>query len=450
MAIMNIFEMTTRFPRVLLLALATLALSLTQTLPMHGQTNIGPPFTVPGEDRPVRVIQGRITGTVSLTADTIYVLRGAVFVGDGGVMNIAPGTLIAGELATLGTLIVERGGRIHAVGTASAPIVFTSDQPVGMRNRGDWGGLIINGRAPLNVPGGVAIGEGDTGEYGGNDPDDDSGILRYVRVEFAGIEFSPDNELNGIAFQGVGRGTELDYIQVKMNRDDGVEFFGGTVDIRHTVLTAIRDDSLDWTFGWTGRVQYLIVQQRGDDADMGVEADNNDINNNLLPRANPTIYNMTLVGDPSHRYGTESNIGMILRRGTAATIRNTIVMGFKSWGLDINGSASAAQAESGALTVRHSIFFGNGQTKGGAQFSPAAVPFMNDPSILVADPGLADPYNLEAPNFRPAHIATPAGGQHAFAVPPNDGFFEVAPFIGALSPDPALDWTQGWTDYALQ
>src|SRR5690606_543371 len=258
MHITSTFLTSSRAARALLSGLAAMALSLTQTLPMQGQANIGPPFTVPGEPLPVRVIQGRIHGTVTLTADTVYVLRGAVFVADGGVMNIAPGTTIAGELATLGTLIVERGGRINAVGTPDAPIVFTSDQPIGMRNRGDWGGLIINGRAPLNVPGGVAIGEGDTGEYGGDDPDDDSGILRYVRVEFAGIEFSPDNELNGIAFQGVGRGTEVDYVQVKMNRDDGVEFFGGTVDVRHVVLTAIRDDSLDWTFGWTGRVQYLI------------------------------------------------------------------------------------------------------------------------------------------------------------------------------------------------
>ena len=444
------FPTPARATRACILVAAMAVLTASHGVTILGQQNIGPAFSVPGESRPVRVIQGRITSTVTLTADTIYVLRGAVFVADGGVMHIEAGTLIAGELATLGTLIVERGGRLNAVGTATAPIVFTSDQPVGTRNRGDWGGLIINGRAPVNVPGGVAIGEGDTGEYGGDDPDDNSGILRYVRVEFAGIEFSPDNELNGIAFQGVGRGTEVDYVQVKMNRDDGVEFFGGTVDIKHAVLTAIRDDSLDWTFGWIGRVQYLIAQQRGDDADMGIEADNNDINNNLLPRANPTIYNMTLVGDPTTRFGNESNIGMVLRRGTATTIRNAIVMGFKGWGLDISGSASIAQGQEGALTIRHSIFFGNGQTRAGAQFSPSSVPFMNDASVQVVDPGLVDPFNLEVPDFRPAGLATPAGGQLAPAVPPNDGFFEYAPFIGALSPDPSLDWTAGWTDYSLQ
>ncbi len=442
-------SLSIRFLRGAVLGVAIAALAATHHAALEGQTVIGPSYTVPGVDKPVRVIQGRIAGTLDLTNDHYYVLRGAVFVQDGGVLNVQAGTTIAGELATLGTLVVERGGRINAVGTAAQPIVFTSDQAIGNRNRGDWGGLIINGRAPLNVPGGVAIGEGDTGEYGGNDPNDSSGILRYVRVEFAGIEFSPDNELNGIAFQGVGRGTEVDYVQVKMNRDDGVEFFGGTVDAKHVVLNAIRDDSLDWTFGWTGRVQFLVVQQRGDDADMGVEADNNDINNNLLPRANPTIYNMTLVGDPTRTYGNESNIGLLLRRGTAATIRNTVVMGFKSWGLDINGSASVAEAQAGALTVRNSIFFGNGITRAGDQFSASSLPFVNDSTIRVVDPGLIDPFNLDTPDFRPAPGSV-ASGQLAPAVPPNDGFFEVTTFIGAVSPDPDQDWTRGWTDFTLR
>jgi hypothetical protein len=436
--------------RALGLTLAVATLALTQHAALQGQTIIGPAYTVPGVDKPIRIIQGRLSTTLNLTNDHYYVLRGAVFVAEGGVLNIQAGTTVAGELATLGTLVVERGGRLNALGTATQPVVMTSDQAIGNRNRGDWGGLIINGRAPLNVPGGIAIGEGDTGEYGGNDPNDSSGILRYLRVEFAGIEFSPDNELNGIAFQGVGRGTTVDYVQVKMNRDDGVEFFGGTVDIKHVVLNAIRDDSLDWTFGWIGRVQYLVAQQRGDDADMGIEADNNDINNNLLPRANPTIYNMTLVGDPTTTFGNESNIGMILRRGTATTIRNAIVMGFKSWGLDINGTASIAEAQAGTLTVRNSIFFNNGSLRAGAQYSPASVPFMTDPSLRIGDPGLIDPYNLAAPNFRPASTATLAGGQLAPAIPPNDGFFDVTTFIGAFSPDPEQDWTRGWTDYTLR
>jgi hypothetical protein len=166
-------------------------------------------------------------------------------------------------------LIVERGGRLNAIGTREQPIVMTSDQPVGSRGRGDWGGLIINGRAPVNLAGGLGTGEGDTGVYGGTDENDNSGTLRYVRVEFSGIEFSPDNELNGIAFQGVGRGTTVDYAQAHMSRDDAMEWFGGTVDVKHLVLSNAADDGFDWTFGYRGRAQFVVLTQRGDDADNG-------------------------------------------------------------------------------------------------------------------------------------------------------------------------------------
>ena len=153
---------------------------------------------------------------------------------------------------------------------------------------------------------------GDTGEYGGTDPEDSSGILRYVRVEFAGIEFSPDNELNGIAFQGVGSGTVVDYVQVHFNQDDGIEFFGGTVNAKHLYCTGIRDDSFDWTDGWTGKGQFWVAQQRGDDADNGFEADNNGDDNEANPRSNPTIYNVTLVGGSGRtgkRYGSAATRG---------------------------------------------------------------------------------------------------------------------------------------------
>ena len=231
------------------------------------------------------VVTGEITGVMNWTSNFVYVLRGAVFVKDGGVLNIEAGTLVAGEAGSVGALIVERGGKLNALGTRERPIVFTSDQPPGTRFRGDWGGLIINGRAPTNIPGGEGVGEANTGIYGGDDPDDDSGTLRYVRVEFAGSEFSPDNELNGIAFQGVGRGGRYEYIQVHMNRDDAFEWFGGTADIKYAIASNTGDDSFDWTFGWTGRAQFLAVHQRSDDADWAIEADNNEFNNNLLPRA---------------------------------------------------------------------------------------------------------------------------------------------------------------------
>jgi hypothetical protein len=407
--------------------------------------------TVPGIDRPVVVVRGRIATDTTWQAQFYYVLRGAVFVERGATLTIEAGTTTVGELATTGTLVVARGARIVAVGTPAAPIVFTSDQPVGERARGDWGGLIISGLAPINIPGGVGLGEGDTGAYGGTDPNDSSGVLRYVRVEFAGIEFSPDNELNGIAFQGVGRGTIVDHIQVKHNKDDCVEFFGGTVDIRYVLLTSCGDDSLDWTFGWVGRAQFVVVHQSGDDADNGFEADNNANNNDLLPRSAPTIFNATLIGDPDTEEGNESDDGMEIREGTAGIIRNFIVMGFKEFGIDVSNPATLTQWANRGLSLSNGVLFNNGILPGHADFDSDAAPRLSTVSTIVRgrDPGLIDPYNIDRPNYRPAGLPTLAGGQLAPAIPPNDGFFEVTTWIGALSPDPALDWThQGWTDFA--
>lgn len=438
---------TTKILLALLMAASVIAPARVHT---QNQGVIDEPVNVPGIDKPVRVIRGQFTSAVTLESRYYYVLRGAVFVGRGGTLNIQAGTRIVGEFATLGTLVIAQGGRINAVGTASAPIVFTSDQPVGQRGRGDWGGLIINGEAPINIPGGIGLGEGDTGRYGGNNPEDNSGTLRYVRVEHAGIEFSPDNELNGIAFQGTGRGTVVDHVQVSFNKDDGIEMFGGTTDLKHIVLTGIGDDSLDWTFGWSGRAQFVIAHQRGDDADNGIEADNNGNNNDLLPRSNPTLYNLTFVGDPDSDQGGESDDGFLIREGTAGTFRNFIITGFKEYGVNIDHTATIAQATSGALSFGQGIIFNNGLISGRTNLDSAAAPFLGaNPTILVGgsnNPGLVDPYNHASPNYRPAST-TSLAMTLAPAVPPNDGFFEIAQFIGALSSDPAQDWTQGWTSF---
>ncbi len=409
------------------------------------------PTPTPDPEVPaVETVSGTIDSDTTWVAGTVHVLSGAVFVADGATLTIEPGTLIVGESATNGALIVARGGRIVAEGTADAPIVMTSDQPEGERSRGDWGGLIINGSAPLNIPGGTGEGEGDTGEYGGSNPADDSGVLRYVRVEFAGTEFSPDNELNGIAFQGVGNGTEVDFVQVHFNKDDGVEFFGGTVDARHVVSTGIADDSFDWTDGWTGRGQFWIAQQRGDDADQGIEADNNGENNDLTPRSNPTIYNITLIGDPDTDEGDESDIGILLREGTAAEIGNAIVVGFKETGLDIDNAATYANAENGDLVVKNSIFFGNLEAAFDDDSGEDPAPSFSTRDFAAAaeglreeDPMLADPYDHTAPDCRP-EAGSPA--LTGFALPPNDGFFEAVTYIGACAPDD--DWYLGWTTFA--
>lgn len=452
--------MKTWFKSVLAVVGIVAAVAVTLPAPVATQTagTIGNPVTVPGIDKPVRVIRGRFTSDVTLTADTYWVLRGAVFIGaaDGtsrARLTIPAGTRIIGETATRGALIIERGAQIFANGTAAAPIVMTSDQPVGRRFRGDWGGLIINGNAPLNLPGGQGIGEGSTGVYGGTNPADNSGVLRYLRVEFAGIEFSPDNELNGIAFQGVGNGTIVENIQVSWNKDDGIEMFGGTVNIKRVVLTNIGDDNIDWTWGWTGKLQFAVVQQRGDDTDQGIEADNHSTQQNLLPRSAPTIYNITLVGDPTSEIGPESTNGMRLRVGTAGIIRNWIVTGFKGAGIDIRDASTTPGIAAGIFSVTNGILWQNGR---GPNATNASVNWATSATTVAMrthagtrvteeDPLLVAPFNRTAPDWRPlpgspALVRTPA-------VPPNDGFFEVANFLGALGPDLATDWTRGWTYY---
>ena len=419
-----------------------------QALPVAGQ--IAPPVTVPGVSRPVVVVTGEITGSVNWTSDFVYVLRGAVFVRDGAVLTIQAGTLIAGEAGSVGTLIVERGGKLNAFGTREQPVVFTSDQPPGTRSRGDWGGLIINGRAPTNIPGGEGVGEANTGIYGGDDPDDDSGTMRYVRVEFAGSEFSPDNELNGIAFQGVGRGGRYEYIQVHMNRDDAFEWFGGTADIKYAIASNTGDDSFDWTFGWTGRAQFLAVHQRSDDADWAIEADNNEFNNNLLPRANPQIYNWTSCGDPDASEGVEGFRAVLFRRGTAVTFRNFLVAGSRTLGLQIDGAATLEQVTNGTTQIGAGVIWGSA-----TPLHAGTRPFVESgrfPDVRVnVDGGLSpDCFTHESPNFQPVSVATLAGGQLAPIQPPNDGFFEPVTFIGAVPPAPGDDWTRGWTAYPQQ
>ncbi len=420
-----------------------------------------------GIDKQVCVVSGRINSDTTFDTNSYWVLRGAVFVESGATLTLDAGTEVFGEFATNGTLIIDRGARIHSNGTATAPVVFSSDQPIGERARADWGGLIINGDAPLNVPGSTSVGEGDTGTYGGNDPDDDSGHLYYTRVEFAGTEFSPDNELNGISFQGVGRNTEVDHVMVSFNKDDGMEFFGGTVEVKHVICFGIADDSFDWTDGWTGKGQFMVALQSGDDADQGIEADNNADNNTLLPRSNPTLYNLTLLGDPDTDQGSESDTGILLREGTSATIRNFIVHGFKEASVDVDGAETFTQITGTTdtpLTMESGIVYGNCSVSGcDGEFRPdsddatASITTRNWVTgstnvTTTLDPMLVDPFNLSAPDISPAAGSPAITGTVTPALPPaGDDFFDQAPFIGAVGPAGSGHdtWWQGWTSFAL-
>ena len=416
-----------------------------------------PPVNVPGIDKPVIVVTGDVGVNETWTNANYYVLRGAVFVRSGSTLNIAAGTRIVGESGSVGTLIVERGGRLNAIGTQAEPIVFTSDQPIGQRGRGDWGGLIINGRARLNFGSGEAAGEGDTGTYGGTDDNDNSGILRYVRVEFGGIEFSPDNELNGIAFQAVGRGTQVDHVQSHLSRDDAMEWFGGSVDGKYLVMSGAADDSLDWTFGWSGRVQFAAILQRGDDADNAIEADNNEFNNNVLPRSHPQLYNVTICGDPAG-IGSEVQRAANLRRGTSFTIRNFLITGMRQgFQIETTNTATTAQVDNGTSQMGAGASWNNLNAQGvvapGQAMHSSVTTYMSTgrfPNIILNQAaGLSSATcnaSLVNPNLQPP-LASLAGGQLAPILPPNDGFFEPVTFIGAVPPAPAPNWMDGWTSF---
>ncbi len=391
------------------------------------------------------VLSGEVLEDVTLTNDVDWLLRGGVFIGDDDnevTLTVEPGTQIFGETSTRGMLVVRRGSKLMAEGTSDAPIVFTSSQEPGSRARGDWGGVVLNGRAPVNgCDTGVceSIGEGDTGVYGGDDEDDNSGVMKYVRIEYAGALISPDNELNGLGFQGVGRATTIDYVQVHMAKDDCVEFFGGTAEAKHILCTGTADDNLDWTDGWRGKLQFFIAQQYDDAGDNGIEADNNGEDNNSSPRSYPTLSNLTLIGVPG---SDTSDIGALLREGTAAQINNMVVQGFGESCLDIDHDATFTQAENGDLTIQNSIFdcvtpFG---TDAEDPMDVGDFVMTTNEGNLNTDPVLKNAFATGMDrDFAPSSGSPAATG----ASMPSGGFFDTVDYIGAMDPD--ADWTAGWT-----
>jgi len=322
--------------------------------------------TAPGGGN-VCELSGTITSDTTLTIGNVYRLSGAVFVGQdvgsdsanpnpvaSANLTIQAGVSVFGEDPT-DFLVVNRGSQINALGTSTAPIVFTSDEDLNGTNvgdeRGQWGGLVLNGRAPINSCADPTMpescetsGEGGTGNYGGDKVDDNSGVLNFVRVQHAGFEITTDNGLNGIAFQGVGNGTNIDYVQVHANDDDGIEFFGGTVDASHVVITGVDDDAIDWVAGWNGTIQYALIVGTGV-GDNGFEGDSNSSNNNIQPRSNPIISNWTAVG------GATEDLGMQIRVGTAGLFVNGVVTSWDDGCLDVDDAATAALIESAPADV---------------------------------------------------------------------------------------------------
>ena len=290
--------------------------------------------------------------TTDMTLSGVVLLTNKVYVKNGATLTILPGTIIRGDYSTQGTLIITRGSKIFADGNELNPIVFTSNNPVGQRAEGDWGGLVLLGNAVNNQPGGVANIEGivptnDT-QHGGNNDNDNSGILRYVRVEFAGIPLEPNKEINGVTFGSVGNQTLVDYVQVSFSGDDSFEWFGGTVNCKHLISYSTTDDDFDTDFGYRGKVQFGLAIRNENLSDAAgdsncFESDNDAQGSVAQPLTSPVFSNFTLIGAKgdgtvSLPIGEKFEKAFRLRRNTATSVFNTIVTGWEK-GVSLEGTA---------------------------------------------------------------------------------------------------------------
>jgi len=435
------------------------------------------------EDPTVVVMPDEVTANMTLTTAKPYLLpkNTHVFVRSGATLTIEPGAQIVGEKGSV--LVISRGAKIMAEGTVDKPIVFTSAQAVGARTPGYWGGLLVLGKAPINVntlsaPSSTEAlfeafsnADGDSGKFGGTVLDDNSGVIKYVRIEFGGFNFVQDREFNNLTLCGVGSGTTVDFVQLHGGSDDGIELFGGTVNVKHIVSSQNEDDGFDTDNGWQGKGQFIIVQNVAHrpgvvaEATNGYESDNHatPASYEATPRTLPTMSNVTLIGD--HSFTEQSSFAAVFRRGTGGHYTNHIWLGFPK-GPEFRNVETKRQLDAGNLTVRYSMFYGNqGVTqlpdpekdaKGAVlvddiveapylktEDALAAVPPLPDPhNLFTVDPGLTDALNRTAPNFlpKPGAAALTAG-----TVPPADAFFDAtATFAGAIG---TVDWTLGWTKY---
>jgi hypothetical protein len=311
-------------------------------------------------------VSGHITSNTTWSKTNVYVLNGFVYVDSLITLKILPGTKVKGDFASKGTLIVSRGAKLLAEGTPANPIVFTSNKAIGARAAGDWGGVVLCGAAPSNRPGNNFELEGGYGAWcGGTNPNDNSGILKYVRIEFAGIAFAPNQEINSLTLGAVGAGTLIDYVQVTRGLDDGFEWFGGTVNAKHLISYKSQDDDFDFDFGYTGKLQHIVATRGTNVSDIsksnGVELDNDGTGTGALPKTAPVITNMSLFGPLDKCYPADTtNLykfgrGIHLRRNGAPKIFNSVVLGWPVSQLTLDGDSVFANAQSGLLQFEDNV-----------------------------------------------------------------------------------------------
>jgi hypothetical protein len=418
------------------------------------------------EDEFENVLSDDITKDTTLAAGT-YQVKGFINVLPGVTLTLEPGVKLVGkkgDRATIQTLRGEEGsiasGKINAIGTVDLPIVFTSAEPVGSRARGDIGGIVLNGLAKNNVTGGTRPGEGGAGSGGGNVDDDNSGILKYVRVEWGGTVISEGNEINGMTFNSVGDQTTLEYLQSHFIADDGFEWFGGTVNAKYLVSTGVDDDNFDMDNGYTGNVQFAVCVQDPNIGNSGFENSHSDDANNVQPYTAPTCYNVTLVGGSSD--GKEDD-GMLLKSNIAGTYKNMIIANFDDFAIFFKDDKSVNNymgTGTGSLDLANIMVYCKGQTAsnqlndstildsqtkvGNSDLASVRAELASD-TVFTTNPGWAytfpaDPFNGNVPDLVPTAAAVK---DSAVAVPAG---FDAATYLGAFDPS-GTNWMTTWTQW---
>jgi hypothetical protein len=427
-----------------------------------------------GTDTPAEdlVISGTYKRNITLTSGNTYLLDGLVYVDSGYTITIQPGTIIQGRKGTNSSLIIKRGAKILAEGTASQPIIFTSSAPEGQKRLGDWGGIVLLGKAKNNgsyngvngvmeIEGGINNANGD-GLHGGNDDEDNSGVLRYVRLEFGGYPFQPDREINGLTCGSVGRGTVIDYVQVSYCNDDAFEFFGGTVNAKHLISFRNLDDDFDTDNGYRGKIQFgiavrdtAIADGAAGGASNGFETDNDGSGSSAQPFTAPVFSNMTIIGPlftSSTTIAAPFRRGAHIRRNSRMSLFNSIVMGWPSAGAGIliDGTTTEANAANNDLEIANTIIAGCPaplKVNSGSMFNIGT--WFNDAAkgnVILAsntDINLAS-YNSYT-GFNPAPAAgSPALNGASFSSSKLSGMQTVT-YRGAVGS--ADNWWQGWTRF---
>lgn len=401
-----------------------------------------------------------ITGIISSSkfyAKGTWILKGYVYVTEGATVTFEKGCVVKSDIAEKGALIIERGAKLIAQGTVNEPIVFTSGQPVGSRAPGDWGGIVLLGNAPTNRPLDPAPTiEGGIGrQYGGTDPLDESGILRYVRIEFAGIAAEPGSEINGLTCGGVGSGTILENIQVSFGNDDAYEFFGGTVNAKNLIAFATADDDFDFDFGFSGKIQYAVSCRKPDfvdagDAGNGVECDNDGSGTSATPRTMPQLSNFTFVGPNSATAAANHNLTNRWRRAARFVLRNSILMGHPDGAFSMESDATLndyyvngiSEFKNNLVHSETNIYkSGNSAIASAAQIQAKAE---SEGCITYTDP---NNIMLESPNYSTTPNFLPKTGSPALTGASFTGmnsFFTSGTYRGAFG---TTNWTATWSNW---